>query len=103
MVAVGDEARHMIGRTPGNIVAIRPLRDGVISNYDVTEKMLFYFLKKIIGRRFFFKPRLVVCVPSGVTEVEKRSVKQASEGAGARHTMLIEEPIACLLYTSRCV
>ncbi|PWL41907.1 rod shape-determining protein MreB [Christensenella sp. MSJ-20] len=97
MVAVGDEARHMIGRTPGNIVAIRPLRDGVISNYDVTEKMLFYFLKKIIGRRFFFKPRLVVCVPSGVTEVEKRSVKQASEGAGARHTMLIEEPIAAAI------
>ena len=96
-VAVGDEARHMIGRTPGNIVAIRPLRDGVISNYDVTEKMLFYFLKKIIGRRFFFKPRLVVCVPSGVTEVEKRSVKQASEGAGARHTMLIEEPIAAAI------
>ncbi|MBE5780836.1 MAG: rod shape-determining protein [Clostridiales bacterium] len=97
MVAVGDEARHMIGRTPGNIVAIRPLRDGVISNYDVTEKMLCYFLKKIIGRRFFFKPRLVVCVPSGVTEVEKRSVKQASEGAGARHTMLIEEPIAAAI------
>ena len=97
MVAVGDEARHMIGRTPGNIVAIRPLRDGVISNYDVTEKMLFYFLKKIIGRRFFFKPRLVVCVPSGVTEVEKRSVKQASEGADARHTMLIEEPIAAAI------
>jgi len=97
MVAVGDEARHMIGRTPGNIVAIRPLRDGVISNYDVTEKMLCYFLKKIIGRRFFFKPRLVVCVPSGVTEVEKRSVKQASEGEGARHTMLIEEPIAAAI------
>ena len=97
MVAVGDEARHMIGRTPGNIVAIRPLRDGVISNYDVTEKMLCYFLQKVIGRRFFFKPRLVVCVPSGVTEVEKRSVKQASEGAGARHTSLIEEPIAAAI------
>ncbi|MDL2225707.1 rod shape-determining protein MreB [Eubacteriales bacterium OttesenSCG-928-M02] len=97
MVAVGDEARHMIGRTPGNIVAIRPLRDGVISNYDVTEKMLTYFLKKVIGRRFFFKPRLVVCVPSGVTEVEKRSVKQATEGAGARHTALIEEPIAAAI------
>ena len=97
MVAIGDEARRMIGRTPGNIVAIRPLKDGVISNFDVTERMLRYFLRKVIGRRLFFKPRVVVCVPSGVTEVEKRSVIEASDEAGARKTYLIEEPIAAAI------
>lgn len=71
ILAVGEEARRMIGRTPGNIVAVRPLRDGVISDYEVTEAMLKYFLGKVLGRRVFFKPRVVVCVPSGVTEVEK--------------------------------
>ena len=91
--AVGEEARRMLGRTPGNIVAIRPLRDGVISNFDITERLLRHFLKKVVGTRIFFKPRVVVCVPSGVTEVEKRSVIEATEEAGARHTYLIEEPI----------
>ena len=88
---------RMVGRTPGNIVALRPLRDGVISDYDVTERMLRYFLQKVVGRRLFFKPRVVVCVPSGVTEVEKRSVIDATCEAGARHTYLIEEPIAAAI------
>lgn len=94
---VGDEARKMLGRTPGNIVAIRPLREGVISDYDVTERMLRYFLRKVVGKRIFFKPRVVVCVPSGVTEVEKRSVIDATIDAGARYTQLIEEPIAAAI------
>ncbi len=94
---VGDEARKMLGRTPGNIVAIRPLREGVISDYDVTERMLRYFLRKVVGNRVFFKPRVVVCVPSGVTEVEKRSVIDATIDAGARYTQLIEEPIAAAI------
>lgn len=99
IVAVGEEARRMLGRTPGNIVAIRPLRDGVISDYDVTEKMLKHFISKVCGGRFFkiFKPRIMVCVPSGVTEVEKRAVVDASMQAGARKTYLIEEPIAAAI------
>jgi len=97
MLAIGEEARIMLGRTPGNIVAVRPLKDGVISNFFDTERMLRYFLRKVIGRRLFFKPRVVVCVPSGVTEVEKRSVIEATEEAGARHTCLIEEPIAAAI------
>ncbi|MBQ7060769.1 MAG: rod shape-determining protein MreB [Clostridia bacterium] len=95
--AVGEEARRMLGRTPGKILAIRPLRDGVISNFDITERLLRHFLKKVVGNRLFFKPRVVVCVPSGVTEVEKRSVIEATEEAGARHTYLIEEPIAAAI------
>ncbi len=97
LLAIGEEARTMLGRTPGNIIAIRPLRDGVISNFHDTERMLRYFLRKVIGRKLFFKPRVVVCVPSGVTEVEKRSVIEATEEAGARHTCLIEEPIAAAI------
>jgi len=97
MLAVGDEARMMLGRTPGNIVAIRPLRDGVISDYDVTERMLRYFLRKVAGKKLIFKPRVIVCVPSGVTEVEKRAVLDATYEAGARHTYLIEEPIAAAI------
>lgn len=96
-LAVGEEARRMLGRTPGNIQAIRPLRDGVISDYHVTETMLRYFLDKVVGKKFFFKPRVVVCVPSGVTEVEKRSVIEATEDAGAREVDLIEEPIAAAI------
>ncbi len=95
--AVGEEARRMLGRTPGKIIAIRPLRDGVISNFDVTERLLRHFLKKVIGNKLFFKPRVVVCVPTGVTEVEKRSVIEATEEAGSRHTYLIEEPIAAAI------
>ena len=90
ILQVGDEARRMIGRTPGNIVAIRPLKDGVISNFDVTEVMLRYFLRKVVGRRLFFKPRVIVCVPSGVTDVERRSVIEASNDAGARNTYISE-------------
>ncbi len=97
ILTVGEDACRMIGRTPGNIVAIRPLRDGVISNFDVTEEMLRYFLRKVVGRRWFFKPRLIVCVPSGVTDVERRSVIEASNDAGARNTYIIEEPIAAAI------
>ena len=95
--AVGEEARRMLGRTPGKIIAIRPLKDGVISNFDITERLLRHFLKKVVGKKLFFKPRVVVGVPSGVTEVEKRSVIEATEEAGARHTYLIEEPIAAAI------
>lgn len=99
LLAVGEEARKMLGRTPGNIVAIRPLREGVISDYDVTERMLKYFINKVCGGRVFkiFKPRIMVCVPSGVTEVEKRAVIDAAMQAGARKTYLIEEPIAAAI------
>ena len=97
ILAVGSEAKRMIGRTPGNIAAIRPLREGVISDYDITEKMLQYFIKKTCGGSRFFKPRLVVCVPSGVTEVEKRAVKEAALQAGGRAVYLIEEPVAAAI------
>jgi rod shape-determining protein MreB and related proteins len=97
LLAIGEEARIMLGRTPGNIVAVRPLRNGVISNFHDTERMLRYFIRKVIGRRLFFKPRVIVCVPSGVTEVERRSVIEATEEAGARHTALIEEPMAAAI------
>lgn len=97
VLAVGEEARRMLGRTPGNIVAIRPLKDGVISDYDVTERMLKYFIQKTIGKKVFFKPKIIVCVPSGVTEVEKRAVIDATNEAGARKTYLIEEPIAAAI------
>ena len=97
MVAVGEEARVMLGRTPGNIIAVRPLREGVISNFHDTERMLRFFLRKVIGKKLFFKPRVVVCVPSSVTEVEKRSFIEACEDAGARQTHLIEEPIAAAI------
>ena len=92
--AIGEEARLMIGRTPGNIVAVRPLRQGVISDYTVTEKMLKHFIQKAIGKRTLKKPRISVCVPSGVTEVEKKAVEDAAFQAGAREVSIIEEPIA---------
>jgi len=95
-LAVGEDARNMLGRTPGNIVAIRPLKDGVISDYNITERMLKYFIQKALGN-MLFKPRVVVCVPSGVTEVEKRAVIEASNEAGAIRTYLIEEPIAAAI------
>ena len=84
ILAVGSEARHMLGRTPGHIVAVRPLREGVISDYTVTEKMLKYFINKALGRRLR-KPHITVCVPSGVTEVEKKAVEDATYDAGANH------------------
>jgi len=98
ILAVGVEARRMLGRTPGNIVAIRPLKDGVISDYEVTERMLRYFIQKTCGkRRLLFKPKIIVCVPSGVTEVEKRAVIDATTEAGGGKTYLIEEPIAAAI------
>ncbi len=95
--AIGEEARLMLGRTPGNIVAVRPLRQGVISDYTVTEKMLKYFIAKAVGKQRFRKPRISVCVPSGVTEVEKKAVEDATYAAGAREVAIIEEPIAAAI------
>lgn len=95
--AIGEEARLMLGRTPGNIVAVRPLRQGVISDYTVTEKMMKYFIQKAVGRRSFRKPLISVCVPSGVTEVEKKAVEDATFQAGARDVRIIEEPIAAAI------
>ena len=97
ILAIGEEAREMIGRTPGNIVAIRPLRDGVIADYDMTEAMIRHFLEKVVGRSFLFRPRVMICVPTGVTVVEKRAVQEAAEQAGAKTAELIEEPIAAAL------
>ena len=96
LLKVGDEAQKMLGRTPGNIVAIRPLREGVISDYDMTERMIREFLKKLTGFRLF-KPRLIICVPSGITEVEERAVIDAGIQAGARRVYLIEEPVAAAI------
>ena len=97
VLAVGQEARRMLGRTPGNIVATRPLRDGVISDYTVTEKMIKYFVQKTLGKRTFKKPRISICVPSGVTEVERKAVEEATYAAGAREVHLIEEPVAAAI------
>lgn len=96
VLAVGKEARRMLGRTPGNIVATRPLREGVISDYTVTERMLKYFINKVCGK-FIFSPRMMICIPSQVTEVEKRAVIDAASQAGARKVYLIEEPIAAAI------
>ena len=95
--AIGENARLMLGRTPGNIVAVRPLRQGVISDYTVTEKMLKYFIQKAVGKQRFRKPVISVCVPSGVTEVEKKAVEDATYQAGAREVAIIEEPIAAAI------
>ena len=95
--AIGEEARLMLGRTPGNIVAVRPLRQGVISDYTVTEKMIKYFIQKALGKKTFRKPRISVCVPSGLTEVEKKAVEDATYQAGAREVAIIEEPIAAAI------
>lgn len=94
VLAVGEEAKRMIGRTPGNIVAIRPMKDGVIADFDITQNMLKYFIRKVYSRKTLVSPRVVVCVPSGVTEVEKRAVEEAALQAGAREAYLIEEPMA---------
>jgi len=97
VLAVGNEAKKMIGRTPGNIVAIRPMKDGVIADFEVTEKMLRYFIAKAHKRKRLVRPRIIVCIPSGVTEVEKRAVREAAESAGAREAYLIEEPMAAAI------
>ena len=95
--AIGEEARLMLGRTPGNIVAVRPLRQGVISDYTVTEKMLKYFIQKAVGKQRFRKPIISICVPSQVTEVERKAVEDAAFQAGARDVKIIEEPIAAAI------
>ncbi len=97
ILAVGQEAKEMLGKTPANIIAIRPLRDGVISDYDVTERMLKYFIKKTCGSGRFFRPKIMVCVPSGVTEVEKRAVREAAAQAGGKDVFLMEEPLAAAI------
>lgn len=95
--AIGEEARLMLGRTPGNIIAVRPLRQGVISDYTVTEKMIAYFVRKALGRHTFRKPNISICVPSGVTEVERKAVEEATYAAGAREVHLIDEPVAAAI------
>ncbi len=97
ILAVGKEAKEMLGRTPGSIVAIRPMKDGVIADFETTEAMLRYFITKAHNRRTLVKPRIVICVPSGITEVEKRAVKESAESAGAREVYLIEEPMAAAI------
>lgn len=97
ILAVGEEARKMLGRTPANIVAVRPLKDGVISDYDITERMLKHFIRKTCGNGRLFKPKIMVCVPSGVTEVEKRAVREAASQAGGKNVFLMEEPIAAAI------
>jgi rod shape-determining protein MreB len=97
ILAVGSEAKRMIGRTPSHIRAIRPLKDGVIADFDITEKMLRYFIQKVHSRRFLAKPRVVVCVPSGITSVEQRAVEEATISAGARAAYIIEEPMAAAI------
>lgn len=97
VLAVGEEAKRMLGRTPGNIVAIRPLKDGVIADFEITESMLRYFIAKVHKRKTFLWPRIVIAVPSGITEVEKRAVKDSTIHAGARDVYLIEEPMAAAI------
>lgn len=97
VVAVGNEAKEMLGRTPGNIVATRPMRDGVIADYLITEAMLSYFIDRVVGKNRFFKPEVMICVPSGVTQVERRAVLDATLSAGAKMAYLIEEPLAAAI------
>ena len=99
ILAVGEEAKKMIGRTPGNIVAVKPLKDGVIADYKITEIMLKYFIRKTVPQGMILKrsPRLVICIPCSVTEVEKRAVEEAAKAAGAREVFLLEEPMAAAI------
>ncbi len=97
VLAVGEEAKRMLGRTPGSIIAIRPMRDGVIADFEITEQMLRYFINKVHNRRVLVRPRMVIAIPSGITEVEKRAVKDSAERAGAREVYLVEEPIAAAI------
>jgi len=97
ILAVGKEAKEMLGRTPGTITAIRPIKDGVIADFEITEAMLRYFIERAHNRRTMVKPRIIICVPYGITEVEKRAVKEAAESAGARQVFLIEEPMAAAI------
>jgi rod shape-determining protein MreB len=97
VLAVGAEAKKMLGRTPGSIMAIRPLKDGVIADFDITEAMLRYFIQKIHNRKTLVRPRIIICVPFGITEVEKRAVRESAESAGAREVYLIDEPMAAAI------
>src|SRR6476646_2220209 len=97
VMAVGKEAKEMLGRTPGSIVAIRPIKDGVIADFEVTQSMLKYFINKANDRRTFLRPRIIICIPFGVTQVEKRAVKESAQSAGAREVYLIEEPMAAAI------
>src|SRR6202790_1760333 len=97
VLAVGDEAKLMLGRTPGNIQAIRPLRDGVIADFEVAEEMIKHFIRKVHNRRTFASPQIIVCVPSGSTAVERRAIQESAESAGARRGFLIEEPMAAAI------
>src|SRR3989338_8064086 len=97
ILAVGREAKEMLGKTPGSIVAIRPMKDGVIADFEVTQAMLKYFIYKSTERRFFIRPRIIICVPFGITQVEKRAVKESAVFAGAREVYLIEEPMAAAI------
>jgi rod shape-determining protein MreB len=97
VLAVGREAKMMLGRTPGNIMAIRPMKDGVIADFEVTEAMLRHFIRKVHNRTTLVRPRIIICVPSGITQVEKRAVKESAESAGAREVFLIEEPMAAAI------
>jgi rod shape-determining protein MreB len=97
LLAVGEEAKQMVGRTPGNIAAIRPMRDGVIADFDVAEEMIKHFIRKVHNRRAFASPQIIVCVPSGSTAVERRAIQESAESAGARRVFLIEEPMAAAI------
>lgn len=97
VLAVGADAKRMLGRTPGNVVAIRPMKDGVIADFEITQAMLRHFIRKAHNRRTLLRPRIIICVPSGITQVEKRAVKESAESAGAREVFLIEEPMAAAI------
>ncbi len=97
VLAVGKDAKQMLGRTPGNIVAIRPMKDGVIADFEVTEEMIRYFIRKVHNRKTLVRPRIIICVPYGVTDVEKRAVRESAQSAGAREVYLIEEPMAAAI------
>ena len=100
VLAVGKEAKEMLGRTPGNIVAIRPMKDGVIADFEITAAMLRYFIQSAHNRKAFARPRIIIGIPSNITEVEKRAVREAAESAGAREVYLIEQPMAAAIGSS---